>query len=181
MREDMKTQIADTFSKLLEKEDIDKITVTKLIEECHISRQTFYYHFHDIMDVLEWTFKRSTQLLVQKSLESQERAGALKEFLSFMRMHRKKLKKLVDSKKWFQIEAMMVDAVEIYLKKMAQSEMSELEISYDDMQVMLRFYGCGMVGVLFQYITDDKQGNEERLIRQIERIITGKMFPGKHE
>lgn len=30
MREDMKTQIADTFSKLLEKEDIDKITVTQL-------------------------------------------------------------------------------------------------------------------------------------------------------
>ena len=28
MREDMKTQIADTFSELLEKEDIDKITVT---------------------------------------------------------------------------------------------------------------------------------------------------------
>lgn len=40
MREDMKTQIADTFSELLEKEDMDKITVTKLIEECHISRQT---------------------------------------------------------------------------------------------------------------------------------------------
>lgn len=30
MREDMKTQIAATFSELLEKEDIDKITVTQL-------------------------------------------------------------------------------------------------------------------------------------------------------
>ena len=54
MREDMKLVIADTFSKMLEKEDIDKITVTKLIGECHISRQTFYYHFRDIMDVLDW-------------------------------------------------------------------------------------------------------------------------------
>ncbi|MBB5265315.1 AcrR family transcriptional regulator [Catenibacillus scindens] len=54
MREDMKTLIADTFSRLLEKENIDKITVKRLIEECHISRQTFYYHFKDIMDVLEW-------------------------------------------------------------------------------------------------------------------------------
>ena len=102
MREDMKTQIADTFSELLEKEDIDKITVTQLIEKCQISRQTFYYHFHDIMDVLEWTFKRSTQILVQRSLESQDRIGALKEYLSFVRLHHRKLKRLVDSKKWFQ-------------------------------------------------------------------------------
>ena len=33
MREDMKAQIADAFSRILEKEDIDKITVTRLIEE----------------------------------------------------------------------------------------------------------------------------------------------------
>ena len=90
---------------------LDKITVTRLIEECHVSRQTFYYHFHDIMDVLEWTFKRSTQILVQKSLESEDRMAALKEFSSFVRMNRRKLKRLVESKRWFQIEGMMVDAV----------------------------------------------------------------------
>src|SRR5699024_12555696 len=78
MREYMKSKIADAFSRILEKEDIDKITVTRLIEECHVSRQTFYYHFHDIMDVLEWTFKRSTQILVQKSLESEDRMAALR-------------------------------------------------------------------------------------------------------
>ena len=49
MREDMKSLIADTFTQMLDKEDIDKITVTKLIGECHISRQTFYYHFKDIL------------------------------------------------------------------------------------------------------------------------------------
>ena len=177
MREDMKTQIADTFSELLEKEDIDKITVTQLIEECQISRQTFYYHFHDIMDVLEWTFKRSTQILVQRSLESQDRIGALKEYLSFVRLHHRKLKRLVDSKTWFQIEGMMVDAVQVYLEKVAQGKISELGLSYEDVQVMLRFYACGMVGVLFQHI-DDRQLNEEKLLRQIERIIMGKMFPG---
>ena len=36
MREDMKILIAENFTALLEKEDIDKITVKQLIEECHI-------------------------------------------------------------------------------------------------------------------------------------------------
>ena len=108
---DMKTQIADTFSELLEKEDLDKITVTKLIEACQISRQTFYYHFHDIMDVLEWTFRRATHELLEKSLNESERINALLAYLQFVKKHRKKLKRLVDSRKWYQIEGMMVDAV----------------------------------------------------------------------
>lgn len=92
MREDMKAVIADTFSQMLDKEDIDKITVTKLIAECHISRQTFYYHFKDIMDVLEWTFRRATQELVQKSLNEEDRLGALTTYVAFVRQNRKKIR-----------------------------------------------------------------------------------------
>ena len=52
---DMKALIAETLQKMAQKGNIDKITVKSLIEECHISRQTFYYHFQDIMDVMEWS------------------------------------------------------------------------------------------------------------------------------
>ena len=50
---DMKNVLADTFAEMVKQGNVDKITVKALIEECHISRQTFYYHFQDIMDVLE--------------------------------------------------------------------------------------------------------------------------------
>lgn len=177
---DMKTQIADTFSDLLEEENLDKITVTKLIDRCHISRQTFYYHFHDIMDVLEWTFRRATQELLERSLNQSARIDALLAYMQFVKQHRRKLKRLVDSKKWYQIEGMMVDAVTAYLEKMAQSRPRNLQISYEEMQIMLRFYACGMVGVLVQCMEEGKV-DEERVLIQIERIITGKVFPGNRE
>ena len=53
-----------------------------------------------------------------------------------------------------------------------------MEISYDDLDVMLRFYACGMVGVLMLYV-GKKQLNEEKLVRQLEKIITGNMFPAQ--
>ena len=40
-----------------------------LIEERHISRQTFYYHFQDINDVMEWSVRRETEQLLRQSLE----------------------------------------------------------------------------------------------------------------
>ena len=90
------------------------------------------------------------------------------------------MKRLVDSRKWYQIEGMMVDAVAVYLEKMAQSRPREVQVSYEEMQIMLRFYACGMVGVLVQCMEEGKV-DEERVLYQIERIITGKVFPGNQE
>ena len=180
MREDMKAVIADTFSQMLDKEDIYKITVTKLIAECHISRQTFYYHFKDIMDVLEWTFRRATQELVQKSLNEEDRLGALTTYVAFVRQNRKKFERLLYSRRWVQIEGMLVEAVTVYLAQIGRSKGPELDLRGDELEGRLRFYAGGMVGVLLQYM-EKPNLNEEKLVIQMEKIITGKMFPGKHD
>ncbi len=41
------------------------------------------------MDVLEWTFRRATQELVQKSLNEEDRLGALTTYVAFVRQNRK--------------------------------------------------------------------------------------------
>ncbi len=163
MREDMKAVIAETFSRMIDKEDIDKITVTKLIGECHISRQTFYYHFKDIMDVLEWTFRQATEELSKRILEAEDDIVALKEFAGFIRKNKAKLERLLYTRRWVQIESMLTDSAMVYLDAMARHKMPDIEISYEDMKVMLRFYASGMTGVLLHYIGKPHM-NEERLI-----------------
>ena len=180
MREDMKTVIADTFTHMLETEDLDKITVKSLIEKCQISRQTFYYHFHDIMDVLDWAFKQATQELTERSLNVENQMDAVSFFVSFVTENRRKFERLLYSRKWVQIEGMLVEAVTVYLAELARNRVPDIELSVDDLEVMLTFYACGMVGVLLQYV-DKPNLNEEKLVLQMERIITGKMFPGKHD
>ena len=124
MKENTKSLIADTFSQMLDKEDLDKITVTKLIGECHISRQTFYYHFKDIMDVLEWTFRRATEELAQKSLEAESRTEALTAYIAFVSENKRKLEKLIDSRKWAQIEEMLLRSEERRVGKECRSRWS---------------------------------------------------------
>ena len=47
--------ILDTFESMLEHMPFDKITVTALIKQCNIGRNTFYYHYADIYALLdEW-------------------------------------------------------------------------------------------------------------------------------
>lgn len=65
MPKDMKLAISEAFLEMIRHGNVDKITVKSLIEECHVSRQTFYYHFQDILDVMEWSIQRETERLVE--------------------------------------------------------------------------------------------------------------------
>ena len=42
----------------MEVKPIDKITIKDLVEKCGLNRQTFYYHFDDVYDLLEWIFEQ---------------------------------------------------------------------------------------------------------------------------
>lgn len=46
----------------MEQKPIAKIRVTDLVEESGLSRQTFYRHFRDIYDLIDWTHQEKTRL-----------------------------------------------------------------------------------------------------------------------
>ena len=53
--------IQDTFLKLLSEQPFDKITVTQLVDECQITRRTFYYHYSDLYELLDTIMRRETE------------------------------------------------------------------------------------------------------------------------
>ena len=48
--------IIEAFVKLLNERPLNKITIKDIVEECGINRNTFYYHFRDKYDLLNWIF-----------------------------------------------------------------------------------------------------------------------------
>ena len=59
--------IAKAFWQLLEEKPYSKITVKNIVERCEINRNTFYYHFHDIPDLLDRILKRNADDIINKS------------------------------------------------------------------------------------------------------------------
>lgn len=53
-----KIKITDALRELMLERPLRKITVQDIMERTHMKRQSFYYHFRDVYDVLEWEIKR---------------------------------------------------------------------------------------------------------------------------
>lgn len=55
-----KKALAASLKKALQKKPFSKITVSELIRDCNLNRNTFYYHFEDIYALLQWMFSEET-------------------------------------------------------------------------------------------------------------------------
>ena len=60
-----KLSLASSLRRLLQKKFLDDITVKEIVEDCEVNRQTFYYHFQDIYDLLHWFLEHETEEAIQ--------------------------------------------------------------------------------------------------------------------
>ncbi len=76
-----KEALGAALKKMMCVKPIGKITVKDLVELCGVNRQTFYYHFDDVYDLLEWVFEEdANRVLPQKVVYEHWR----EDVLSFM-------------------------------------------------------------------------------------------------
>lgn len=59
-----KQALCEALKKLLTKKSIDQITIGEITAAAGFNRQTFYYHFHDIYDLLTWVFNQEISVIL---------------------------------------------------------------------------------------------------------------------
>jgi probable dihydroxyacetone kinase regulator len=76
-----KLALEEALKRLLLKKPLDKITINDLTTDCGISRMTFYYHFKDIYDLVEWSCLEDARIALQgKKTSSTWQEGLLQIF-----------------------------------------------------------------------------------------------------
>lgn len=58
MAHSTRNDLADALRQLLSDRSLDKITVQNIADAANVSRKTFYYHFQDVYDLLEWMLEQ---------------------------------------------------------------------------------------------------------------------------
>ena len=175
MHTDVQASIARAFWTLSQTKSIDKITVKDLVEGCGISRQTFYYHFENIIDLMEWSMSRETRELVEQGLRMENMRSALEIFINFTVRQYPLLQKLMQSQRRSQFEQYMVDSLSLYLGEIARHHGRNVLLREEDREVLVRYNVCGLVGVLLSFCGRPDL-DQARLAAQLEKILNGEML-----
>ena len=165
--------LAASLKKLLEKKTLDKITVKDITDDCGVNRQTFYYHFQDIMEVIGWSLEQAAKNMLAKSLEADTPEEALGILISSAVENRTLIRRLLDSQKREQIEKLFVHAARTYLQELIRNKPHKVALDYADTEIALDFWAFGIIGLLFKYTAQDRI-DVENLANQICRLLPEK-------
>ena len=73
--EKMKRKLVKALVSVMEREPLDRITVTEIVDACEVTRPTFYRYFKDKYDLVNWHFEN----LAQKSFRQMGVSLSLRE------------------------------------------------------------------------------------------------------
>ncbi len=78
-----KNAIANAFMKLLSQRSFEKITVRDIVDECNLTRNTFYYYYQDTYDIVDYILTREISKIItaQESPDSEAGIDAAFEFI----------------------------------------------------------------------------------------------------
>jgi len=57
-----KKMLVEALETLLRDKPLNKISIQELVDQCGLNRQTFYYHFEDIFNLVEYSFEKGFML-----------------------------------------------------------------------------------------------------------------------
>lgn len=171
-----KNMISDAFLDLTKEKDIDKITVKDIVEKCNITRQTFYYHFQDIMDVIEWSMQQRMEEILSKSLKVTSVQEAVRILVSSVDEHPEIIIKLMNSQKREQTERLLINTIRSYMQEMIDKKELFMDMKRSDLKMAIKFFSYAIVGILLEINHKRKAVDLDLISTQIYQLMTGEMF-----
>ena len=158
---------------LLKEKKLNKITVQDIADECGINRQTFYYHFQDIYDLIEWTCIEDTE----KVLKENRTYDTWQEgFLSVFDLA-KKDKTFIDniyrSVSLEMLEQYLYRLVYPLLKNVVDEKANGQTVREENKKYIADFYKYAFVGVLLEWIRNDMAESPGQIVDRVSRIVGG--------
>lgn len=172
--------IEDSLKKLMLQKPLDKITIRDLTEDCGISRMTFYYHFKDIYDLVEWScIADATRALEGKKTYDTWNEGLLQIFEA-----------VYENKPFIlnayrcisrdQIESFLFHLTSDLIMAVVEEKAADTEISEENRRFIADFYKYSFVGIMLDWIKQGMKDDYSMIAEKMSITVHGSIANSIH-
>ncbi len=173
-----KQVIEEKFLELLEKEQLGHISVKDIADACKINRNTFYYHFASISDLVNSLIKKSVDELIEKYPTIDSLEEGLTVAASFASTYQTSIRHIYDSTSRSIFERHLWKICEYVISKYVHSSPKAKDLSNTDLELIIDFYKCECFGFVINWINDGMPANvAEKIQRLCELNHEKRLFP----
>lgn len=168
-----KVHMADTLQELMLEKPINKITVKELTSRARFNRQTFYYHFSDIYELLEWLLKRRLQSVVTniETFKSWQDAGIY--LLRYLSKNRSLVLSTLNSVSRSTVKNLIYDEIEKIAYKFVREFGSGIAVSDKAIDQIVHFFCVTFTALLEDWLISNNTEDPKELIYSLDMIVSG--------
>ncbi len=144
--------IMQTFLHILKNKPLDRITVKDICEQCEINRNTFYYYFRDIYDVLEAIFEDEVRLVMDEAKEGMTFHDAYARAASIILNNREAIIHIYASENGRLLRTYLDAVVTQVVRRFVLEKAEGYSLSEGDIAFITAFYSNGIVGSTIKWI-----------------------------
>lgn len=173
MSQTTKRALAASLKKLLLEKPLDKITVIDIVEDCEVNRQTFYYHFKDIFDLIEWMCldEASKALNGKKTYETWQQ-GFLQIFNAVL-LNKPFIMNVYHSVSREQVEMYLYEVTYDLMIGVVEEQAQGMSVRDEDKKFIADFYKFAFVGLMLEWIRKGMKQDPKEIVGHLSVLIQG--------
>lgn len=170
-----KKMLSKSLLELLSKTTLDGITIHDITDHADVSRKTFYYHFQDVYDLLEWTIREEMQKVVHGNDTKDTWTTGLLNTLKYCRANKDLVTNTFHSIKHKELEGYINELIMPVIDDILKEQKGYSHVEEDDIDFIRKLYCYGITGLIMRWISDDLKTEPEYIVGKIEKFFTGSM------
>lgn len=169
--------LAMSLKKLLAQRPLDDITIQDLVNDAQVSRKTFYYHFRDIYDLLDWVFVDEGKRVLEGRPSAETWQQAMRNVFSYFGENRAMILNVCRcvQKDSGPLKEHVTRLIQPLLQQIFDAQPNRERVTEEDRAFILELYSYGLVELFLNWINRGMKPEASRLMDQIERLFSGSM------
>lgn len=170
-----KKAIEASLKNLLLKKPFDKITINDIAEDCGISRMTFYYHFKDIYDLVEWACEEDAKKILEGKDDYKTWTQGFLNLFEEVLKNKPFILNVYRSVGREQVENYLYEIGYDLLLNVIEEKAQGMTVRDEDKEFIADFYKYAFVGLMLDWVKNGMKEDPHKIVKKVEFLLSGSL------
>lgn len=171
-----KYMIAQSVKQLLQTMNFDDISVAEIAKQCHISRNTFYYHFKDKYDIISWIFYSEITPIISTEQFIDNWPETLLNLCRYMQQNKEFYIKALHIRGQNNFSECLLEFYANLVQTLLLNAKGDQILDASQIRTISNFYAFGLTGVVTNWAKNGMKADPEPTILMLEDLLSGEIF-----
>ena len=168
-----KRALEQSLKRLLQTKPLGKITIADITEDCGISRMTFYYHFKDIYDLVEWSLEEDAATVLSGAQTVETWQEGYLAVLNEILQNKPFITTIYREMSRERVERFILPATRKLVLSVIDAQPNSAKASERARSFIADFYAQALAGVTLEWIESDMAAEPQAMVANVAKLLDG--------